>query len=185
MSITSSSSGAGPGRVITLYVDGYFVNQWDASCVVALEEKHLAYSTARALLRPGEEWFGLARAFMLAGAAAVVAAQWDVEDRATARLMSELYSRLARGTALARALAQALAARAHGGEHPIDWAGFAVLGGPGVLADDFGAEPERSADRRRDSNRLDTGSPALVRRHEGHRFPERHRRDPNPSPAGA
>ena len=27
-----------------------------------------ACHTARALLRPGEEWFGLARAFMLAGA---------------------------------------------------------------------------------------------------------------------
>ncbi|HEY5921771.1 MAG TPA: glutathione S-transferase N-terminal domain-containing protein, partial [Kofleriaceae bacterium] len=53
MSITSSSSGAVPGRVITLYVDGYFVNQWDGSCVVALEEKQLAYSTARALLRDG------------------------------------------------------------------------------------------------------------------------------------
>jgi glutathione S-transferase len=39
--------------VLTLYVDGYFVNQWDASCVVALEEKQLAYSTARALLREG------------------------------------------------------------------------------------------------------------------------------------
>jgi glutathione S-transferase len=38
---------------LTLYVDGYFVNQWDASCIVALEEKHLAYSTARALLRDG------------------------------------------------------------------------------------------------------------------------------------
>jgi glutathione S-transferase len=40
-------------RVLTLYVDGYFVNQWDASCVVALEEKALAYSMARALLRDG------------------------------------------------------------------------------------------------------------------------------------
>jgi glutathione S-transferase len=39
--------------VLTLYVDGYFVNQWDASCVVALEEKQLVYSMARALLRDG------------------------------------------------------------------------------------------------------------------------------------
>lgn len=98
-----------------------------------------ACHTARALLRPGEEWFGLARAFMLAGAAAVVAAQWDVEDGATARLMSDLYAGLARGSALARALAQAQAARARAGEHPIDWAGFVVLGGPAVLADAGGA----------------------------------------------
>jgi glutathione S-transferase len=40
-------------NTLTLYVDGYFVNQWDASCIVALEEKHLVYSTARALLRDG------------------------------------------------------------------------------------------------------------------------------------
>lgn len=40
-------------RTLTLYVDGYFVNQWDASVVTALEEKQLVYSTARALLRDG------------------------------------------------------------------------------------------------------------------------------------
>jgi glutathione S-transferase len=40
-------------RSITLYVDGYFVNQWDATCVVALEEKQLAYAMVRALLRDG------------------------------------------------------------------------------------------------------------------------------------
>jgi CHAT domain-containing protein/tetratricopeptide (TPR) repeat protein len=94
-----------------------------------------ACHTARALVRPGEEWFGLARAFLLAGSASVVAAQWDVDDVATSRLMSDLYSRLASGTALARALADAQAARALAGEHAIDWAGFAVLGGPRVLAD--------------------------------------------------
>ena len=94
-----------------------------------------ACHTARALVRPGEEWFGLARAFLLAGAGAVVAAQWDVEDEATARLMSDLYSRLASGTPLARALAEAQACRARAGEHVIDWAGFAVLGGPRILAD--------------------------------------------------
>jgi glutathione S-transferase len=42
-----------PDRVLALYVDGYFVNQWDASCIVALEEKQLSYSTARGLLRDG------------------------------------------------------------------------------------------------------------------------------------
>jgi len=38
---------------LTLYVDGYFVNQWDASVIIALEEKQLEYTTARALLRDG------------------------------------------------------------------------------------------------------------------------------------
>lgn len=103
-----------------------------------------ACHTARALVRPGEEWFGLARAFLLAGAAAVVAAQWDVDDEATARLMSDLYARLATGTGLARALAEAQANRAQAGEHPIDWAGFAVLGGPQLLEDRSGRVPKFS-----------------------------------------
>jgi len=40
-------------RVIVLYVDGYFVNQWDATCMVALEEKQVPFTTARGLLRDG------------------------------------------------------------------------------------------------------------------------------------
>lgn len=38
---------------LTLYVDGYFVNQFDASVFVALHEKQLEFTTARALLRDG------------------------------------------------------------------------------------------------------------------------------------
>jgi glutathione S-transferase len=39
---------------LTLYCDGYFANPWDATCFVALEEKQLEYSAARALLRDGQ-----------------------------------------------------------------------------------------------------------------------------------
>ncbi len=53
MTVRSSYPGVVLERVLTLYVDGYFVNQWDASCMCALEEKQLPYSTARALLRDG------------------------------------------------------------------------------------------------------------------------------------
>jgi len=38
---------------ITLYVDGYFVNQFDASVMTALVEKGVEYSIVRALLRDG------------------------------------------------------------------------------------------------------------------------------------
>ena len=38
----------------TLFVDGYFCNQFDATCYIALEEKQQPYSTARALLRDGQ-----------------------------------------------------------------------------------------------------------------------------------
>ncbi|MBV8758561.1 MAG: glutathione transferase [Deltaproteobacteria bacterium] len=39
---------------LTLYVEGYFTNVWDASCFVALTEKGLEFATARALLRDGQ-----------------------------------------------------------------------------------------------------------------------------------
>ena len=93
-----------------------------------------ACHTARALVHPGEEWFGLARSFLVAGASAVVAAQWDVEDAPTAELMADVYARLAAGTPLARALAQAQAARKQAGAHPLDWAGFVALAGPSLLS---------------------------------------------------
>jgi len=38
----------------TLFVDGYFCNPFDATCYIALEEKHQTFSTARALLRDGQ-----------------------------------------------------------------------------------------------------------------------------------
>lgn len=38
---------------LTLYVDGYFANQFDGTCFVALDEKGLPYLTARAMLRDG------------------------------------------------------------------------------------------------------------------------------------
>ncbi len=39
---------------LTLYVEGYFTNVWDASCIVTLTEKQLEFATARALLRDGQ-----------------------------------------------------------------------------------------------------------------------------------
>ena len=88
-----------------------------------------ACQTARALVRPGEEWFGLARSFLLSGARAVLASQWDIADEAAARLMVDLYGRVAEGESLARALSQAQAASLHGGTRPLEWAGFQILGG--------------------------------------------------------
>lgn len=39
---------------LTLFVDGYFANPYDATCFVALTEKALPFSFARALLRDGQ-----------------------------------------------------------------------------------------------------------------------------------
>jgi CHAT domain-containing protein len=89
-----------------------------------------ACQTARALVRPGEEWFGFPRSLLLAGAGAVLAAQWDVDDRAAARFMGEVYGRLGAGASLGASVADTQVALAANGVHPLDWAGFVVLGGP-------------------------------------------------------
>ncbi len=39
---------------LTLYVDGYFANPFDATCFITLTEKQLPFSIARALLRDGQ-----------------------------------------------------------------------------------------------------------------------------------
>jgi CHAT domain-containing protein len=91
-----------------------------------------ACQSGRARIQPGEEWFGLARSFLLAGARHVIAAQWDVGDEATARLMAEVYEGLAAGQGPVAALAGAQREAAARGVHPLDWAGFGVLGPPPV-----------------------------------------------------
>lgn len=122
-----------------------------------------ACHTARALVRPGAEWFGLARSFLQAGARAVIASQWDVEDAPTAALMADLYTRLARGATPAEALAGAQAARAESGARAYDWSGFVALGGPRLLGR---GDPVRDVEGSRPLTRAARSE--LVRR-SGHR----------------
>jgi CHAT domain-containing protein/tetratricopeptide (TPR) repeat protein len=79
---------------------------------------------------PGDDWVGLARAFLYAGAARVVATLWAVQDRATAGLMERFYreygSGASSGSALATAQRALLASPATA--HPYYWAGFEVVG---------------------------------------------------------
>ena len=89
-----------------------------------------ACQTARALVSPGEEWFGLSRALLLAGAGAVLAAQWDVEDAAAARFMTGVYRSLASGSTLGDAVSRTQLSAVRDGAHPLEWAGFVLLGGP-------------------------------------------------------
>jgi CHAT domain-containing protein/tetratricopeptide (TPR) repeat protein len=71
---------------------------------------------------------GLARAFLAAGATAVIAAHQDVDDRATAELMHELYRGLARGLEPARALQQAKRAAERRGLPRRSWSAFVLIG---------------------------------------------------------
>lgn len=64
-------------------------------------------STAQGSAMPGEGIESLARVFLRAGAKAVVATQWPIEDRAARDFMTIFYKRLGEGEPIARALSQA------------------------------------------------------------------------------
>lgn len=79
----------------------------------------------------------LSRAFLTAGAKAVVAAAWPVDDEATAALMIEFHRALRRGREPDEALQEAQSAmvsRASWSE-PYFWAGFKVVGGAERVSD--------------------------------------------------
>jgi CHAT domain-containing protein len=78
----------------------------------------------------GDDWVGLVRAFLVAGASEVLATLWPVDDRATARLMSDFYREIAGGASDATALAtaQRAAIRDPSRADPFYWAGFTLVG---------------------------------------------------------
>jgi tetratricopeptide (TPR) repeat protein len=88
-------------------------------------------SGALADVPPGDDWVGLTRAFLHAGAAHVVVTLWPVDDWATAALMERFYEGYTGGTDPAGALAaaqRALIAQPVTSQ-PFYWAGFVAVGG--------------------------------------------------------
>ena len=79
----------------------------------------------------GDDWIGLARAFLSAGAGRVIATLWPVQDQASAALMERFYQRYRLepdpGRALAVAQRSLLADPATAS--PYYWAGFELVGG--------------------------------------------------------
>jgi CHAT domain-containing protein len=95
------------------------------ACIVVLS----ACETGLAEVSTGDEMIGLVRAFLVAGAARVVASQWPVDDAVTASFMSQFYGAMVRGLGAAQALghAQTVVRRTH--PHPYFWAAFTLYGG--------------------------------------------------------
>ncbi|MAE71336.1 MAG: hypothetical protein CME06_12825 [Gemmatimonadetes bacterium] len=84
--------------------------------------------TGRSRVRPGDELLGLLRGILFAGAGAVVASLWRVDDRAAADLMGALYRHLKSGAPAAAALRHAQLEIRERRPHPYDWASFEVFG---------------------------------------------------------
>jgi CHAT domain-containing protein/Tfp pilus assembly protein PilF len=82
----------------------------------------------------GEGLYGMTRGFMYAGSKRVLVSLWDVQDQATARLMSDFYRGLLgpkRGSAAAALRAAQIAIWREGRwQAPYYWAGFVVQGEP-------------------------------------------------------
>ncbi|MDJ0754807.1 MAG: CHAT domain-containing tetratricopeptide repeat protein [Ardenticatenaceae bacterium] len=91
-----------------------------------------ACQTGRAVIGGGDELFGLMRAFLAAGASALVMSLWRVNDRSTAELMKTFYEELMAGTGRGEALRQAqlrLLNDENGAtQHPYFWAPFFLVG---------------------------------------------------------
>jgi CHAT domain-containing protein/Tfp pilus assembly protein PilF len=79
---------------------------------------------------PGDDWVGLVRSFLYAGARSVLASLWTVDDRATAILMERFYDELRRGQPSVRALAEAQRSvlLEPGVKDPFYWAAFQISG---------------------------------------------------------
>jgi CHAT domain-containing protein/Tfp pilus assembly protein PilF len=76
----------------------------------------------------GEGMVGLTRAFLYAGAEAVVVSLWKVMDPATAELMVRFYRHLRAGRKKAEALRQARLEMLDQYAHPYYWAAFVLVG---------------------------------------------------------
>jgi CHAT domain-containing protein len=89
-----------------------------------------ACETGRSHAVAGDELIGLGRGFLFAGAGALVASLWRVNEALTLELMDTFYRSLDRGVSKAAALREAQLGlmRAYPGLHPAFWGAFELIG---------------------------------------------------------
>ena len=126
--IDLSRGGGDDGR---LEVHEVFALSLRARLVVLSACQTALASGATADVPPGDDWVGLVRAFLGAGARNVIATLWAVEDQSTARVMERLHQKLRAGESEVTALsaAQRESLRNPGTAGPFHWAGFVLVGG--------------------------------------------------------
>jgi CHAT domain-containing protein len=91
-----------------------------------------ACRTAGGVVLDGEGVQGLTAPLLQAGARAVVATGWRIDDRRTVRFVLDFYDALARGLTVGDALHDAKLTALHHGAPPAEWAAFTVVGDPTV-----------------------------------------------------
>ncbi|HEU4628395.1 MAG TPA: CHAT domain-containing tetratricopeptide repeat protein [Gemmatimonadaceae bacterium] len=91
-----------------------------------------ACRTAGGVVLDGEGVQGLTAPLLQAGARAVVATGWRIDDRRTVRFVLDFYDALARGLAVGDALREAKLAALRRGAPAGEWAAFTVVGDPTV-----------------------------------------------------
>jgi CHAT domain-containing protein len=87
-----------------------------------------ACESARNRVLAGDEIVGLARGFLGAGAATLVASLWLVQDETTSWMMERWYGRMREGVGRTAALREAQLALRERHPHPYYWAPFVLMG---------------------------------------------------------
>jgi CHAT domain-containing protein len=87
-----------------------------------------ACDTGRGDIKLGQGVYGLRRALVIAGAEALVASLWKVNDESTRQFMETYYRNLLAGEGRTSALRQAMRAFRRQQPHPYFWAPFIALG---------------------------------------------------------
>jgi CHAT domain-containing protein/Tfp pilus assembly protein PilF len=111
-----------------LFADTQF-NIADAALLGLQNTRLLTLSACQTALQAnsnGEEISGIAYIFERAGAKAVMASLWNVDDAATKELMVEFYQNINKGMSKGEALRQAKLSQI--GRHPFYWSPFILIG---------------------------------------------------------
>lgn len=123
---SGSDSLRSDGIITALELAG--MNLWGTQLVVLS-----ACSSGRGIVKIGQGVYGLRRAIITAGAAALVTSLWRVDDAVTQELMSAFYTRLVSGIGRAEALRQAARETRASHPHPYYWAAFILIGEAGRM----------------------------------------------------